>query len=72
MIKTYAKVFWTLEDVRSLKPNWSVKRTKEFLRLNEKSLTDRLIENGWEVIEAAISCDEAREQTEKTLEIRNG
>ena len=46
----YAEVKWTPEDIKTLRPRWSLKRCEQFLQENEKRISERLTELGWEVI----------------------
>ena len=49
-----AAVTWHAEDVKTLKPNWSLERCNEWLEDNERHMSDRLIELGWEVMDALL------------------
>ena len=49
-----AAVTWRAEDVQTLKPNWSLEKCNEWLEDNERHISDRLIELGWEVIDALL------------------
>ena len=49
-----ASVTWHAEDVKSLKPKWSLKKCNEWLEDNERHMQDRLIELGWEVMDALL------------------
>lgn len=51
---TYARVVWTAEDVQTLKPSWTLEECEDFLSENENGIRDRLIELGWEVIQALL------------------
>ena len=50
----YAQVAWTAEDVKTLRPKWSLSKCEEWLQGNEGHVQDRSIELGWEVIEALL------------------
>lgn len=56
-MKTYAKVEWTAEDVRTLRPDMTMEQAEEFLQSNGKYIQDRLVELGWEVIETLLRYD---------------
>jgi len=56
-MRQYAKVVWTAADVAGLRPGWSFTECEEFLRKNSRHIQDRLIELGWEVIEALLPED---------------
>jgi len=58
----YAKLSWTAEDIRTLRPEWSLRRCEEFLLRNEKYIQERLVELGWEVINEHIIMDEAERE----------
>jgi hypothetical protein len=47
----YAETKWRAEDVKTIRPKWSMKKCEEELGSIEKHLTGRLIELGWEVME---------------------
>ena len=50
----YAQVRWTPNDVKTLRPRWSLAKCEQFLAENEHNLQDRTIEHGWEVIESLL------------------
>jgi len=52
--ESMAAVTWRAEDVQTLKPNWSLEKCNEWLEDNERHISDRLIELGWEVIDALL------------------
>lgn len=52
--ESMAAVTWHAEDVQTLKPNWSLEKCNEWLEDNERHISDRLIELGWEVIDALL------------------
>ena len=52
--ESMASVTWHAEDVKSLKPKWSLKKCNEWLEDNERHMQDRLIELGWEVMDALL------------------
>lgn len=52
--ESLAKVTWHAEDVQTLKPNWSLEKCNEWLEDNERHISDRLIELGWEVMDALL------------------
>jgi hypothetical protein len=45
----YAKVVWRAEDVQSINGAWPLEKCEEWLQDNERHISDRLIELGWEV-----------------------
>ncbi len=46
-----AKIGWRAEDVKTIRPKWSLKRCEEELGFIENRLQDRTIELGWEVLQ---------------------
>ena len=50
----YAKVVWRAEDVQSIQKNWSLPKCEEWLQDNERHVSDRLIELGWEVLDVLV------------------
>lgn len=54
MNNTYAKVEWTVDDVLTLRPEWTREKAEEFLDINEKHIQNRIVELGWEVIESML------------------
>lgn len=54
-MKTYAKVEWTVEDIKTLREDWTAEQAEEFLQNNQRRIQDRLVELGWEVIETLLS-----------------
>lgn len=53
----YAKVVWTVDDILTLKPDWTDEQAEEWLACNQKYIQDRLVEVGWEVIEDLLPSD---------------
>ena len=56
--ESLAAVTWHAEDVKTLRPNWSLDKCNEWLEDNERYMSDRLIELGWEVMDALLINDE--------------
>jgi hypothetical protein len=50
-----AVVTWCAEDIQTIKPDWSLEQCQEFLESNVRNIQDRLIEVGWEVLDALVS-----------------
>lgn len=46
-----AEVVWRAEDVKTLRPAWTLEQCEEALGNIEKHLRDRVTELGWEVME---------------------
>jgi hypothetical protein len=53
----YAKVVWRAEDVQSINGAWSLEKCEEWLQDNERHISDRLIELGWEVMDTLLSME---------------
>lgn len=57
-VKWYGKAYcanpWRAEDVKCLKPEWSLKKCEAWLGDNEDRIQDRLTELGYEVIDSYI------------------
>jgi hypothetical protein len=54
----YADVVWQPEDIKTLRPAWSLERCEEWLQENEKYIRDRTIELGWDVITSLLGGEE--------------
>jgi hypothetical protein len=54
----YAKVVWRAEDVQALKKDWSLPRCEEWLEDNERHISDRLIELGWDVMDTLLQMED--------------
>lgn len=54
----FATVSWSIEDVQTLRPEWSEKRCLEFLRTKSRHIQSNLVEHGWQVIESLCVMDE--------------
>lgn len=48
---TFAEVKWAAEDIKTLRPRWSLARCEEFLASIEKNLEGLMTERGWAAIE---------------------
>ena len=46
----YAKVVWTINDIQTINPKLTDKQAEKFLKNNESSIQDGLVEKGWSVI----------------------
>lgn len=55
--KKYAIVSWTVEDVQTLRPDWSDQKCEEWLYANQRYIQDRLVELGWQVIEDLLGSE---------------
>jgi hypothetical protein len=54
----YAKVVWRAEDVKSINGAWSLERCEEWLQNNDRHISDRLIELGWEVMDTLLQMED--------------
>ena len=55
--ETYAEVAWTVGDIQVLRPEMTDEQAAEWLAFNQKHIRERLVELGWDVIEALLSYD---------------
>lgn len=56
----YAQVSWTVDDLQTLRPEWSVEKCEEWLQANQRYIQDRLVELGWQVIEDLLGRKESK------------
>ena len=54
----YAVTAWTAEDVKSLRPKWSLKKCEAALSEIEGELTDRMTELGFETMDTLLALNE--------------
>ena len=54
----YAKVVWRAEDVKAIKSAWSLEKCEEWLQDNDRHISDRLIELGWEVLDTLLQMED--------------
>jgi hypothetical protein len=59
--KKFATMSWAVEDVKTLRPNWSKEKCEEWLEMNAREITDQLVERGWDVIETLLGQNEGEE-----------
>jgi hypothetical protein len=57
MDKKFATVSWTVDDILTLRSDWTEDQAEEWLIKNQKYIQSRLVELGWEVIETLMECD---------------
>jgi hypothetical protein len=50
----YAEVCWVADDVKTLRPKWSLKRCEEELNAIERDIQDRMVERGWSVLQQLL------------------
>lgn len=68
-MKTYANVGWTVGDVQSLRPSMTDEQAAEWLENNGKYVSERLVELGWEVLEALLDpCTPADDTADHDLQ----
>ena len=58
----YASVAWRAEDVKAIKPNWTMPKCEEWLQDNEGRIQDRLTELGWEVLDSLLMMEDDDEE----------
>ncbi len=64
----FAEVKWTVQDVLSLRENWTEEQAENFLEENEKRIKDRLVEEGWDVLEDLLPPEEEDEEEEQEFD----
>lgn len=52
-------ITWLPDDIKTLRPRWSNKRCRDFLARHAKTIQDRSIEMGWDVIETCLDWDKS-------------
>lgn len=53
-MRYFAQVFWQVDDILDLRPDWTDEQCEEFLAKIEDELKERMIQEGWETIEDAL------------------
>lgn len=53
----YARVIWHPEDIQSLDPDITDEDAVAFLERNSRRIADRLVEHGWDIIEALLDSE---------------
>ena len=56
--RRFAIVSWNVDDVYTLRPDWTPERAERFLLNNEKHLRDAMVRTGWDALEALIQMEE--------------
>lgn len=56
--KLYAETAWTVEDVESIRSDWSRERCEAELSAIEDKFEERLIETGWEILEDLLPSED--------------
>lgn len=56
--KQFAKVFWTAQDLKESRPDWSEDQCNAFLDSIGEEITDAMIQAGWAVIDSKLSTGE--------------
>ena len=51
MSKKFASVSWSVDDLLSLRPDWSESQAEEWLFENQKYLQDAMVQAGWAAME---------------------
>ena len=52
----FASVSWSIEDIKSVKPDWTDEQCETFLRYEEDEIQSKMIQSGWETIKAILAC----------------
>ena len=52
--EAYCNSSWRAEDVKGMKPTWTLEQCEEFLNDNEDRIQDRITEVSYEVIDSFI------------------
>ena len=55
---------WNIDDVKYLAPTWTDEQCHDFMERQDKYLTERMIELGWEVLDIYV----AQEQVDLEFE----
>lgn len=50
----FAETCWSIDDVRSRRPEWTEERTREWLVRYSGLIQDAMVEAGWEAIDALL------------------
>jgi len=56
--RSFARVSWTAEDVRTLREDLTQDQAEAFLRRHERHIATRITELGWDVLETLLNMDE--------------
>lgn len=51
---------WSLEDIKSLRPEWSNQECKEFIESKWESFKQESIRQGWEIWESLLEGEKER------------
>jgi|ETNvirnome_2_130_1030620.scaffolds.fasta_scaffold02957_8 hypothetical protein len=51
----FAKVCWVADDVLSLRPDWTKEEAEKLLSSYEDTISEMMIERGWNVLGDAIA-----------------
>lgn len=51
-------IVWQVEDIKSVRPNWSDERCEKFLDDYEDTISGRSIEEGWEIVNACLEMED--------------
>lgn len=55
--KEFGSVFWSVEDIKKRRPNWSTEHCESFLECLEEDIREKMCEAGWSVIEEELNDD---------------
>lgn len=57
-VTEYAKVIWVADDVKAIRPSWSMEKCEEELSNIERRLEEGMIMAGWQVLEGCLPGEE--------------
>lgn len=55
----FAETCWSIDDLRSLRPDWSDAQLRDWLAEHESALQSALVEFGWDALAELLSEDHA-------------
>lgn len=51
----YAAISWTIDDIKTIKPEWTPEECNSFLFDNEDAIRESATQSGWETIEFLLT-----------------
>ena len=46
----FATIVWSLEDIKSIRPDWSDEKVSAVAQMISRKLEERSVEEGWEIL----------------------
>ena len=46
----FATIVWSLEDIKSIRPDWSDEKISAVAQMISRKLEERSVEEGWEIL----------------------